>query len=165
VYFPGSTIGNFTPQEAHDFLCRIRELCGEKGGLLIGVDLKKDAPTLEAAYNDARGVTAQFNLNVLHRINNELGGNFDIAHFEHRAIYDAVAGRIEMHLVSRRAQIVRVGERAFSFREGETILTEYSHKYSLDEFAHLAQRSGWRVEKVWTDAGHLFSVQYLTATS
>jgi dimethylhistidine N-methyltransferase len=164
VYFPGSTIGNFTVREAHEFLCRVAKLCGPGGGLLIGVDLKKDRHILEAAYNDAQGVTAAFNLNVLQRINEELGGDFNLDAFEHCAIYNADEGRIEMHLVSRYAQTVRVDNRDFGFRAGETILTEYSHKYSLDGFARLAMRSGWRLQNVWTDEQQMFSVQYLTVT-
>lgn len=162
VYFPGSTIGNFTVGEAHEFLCRVAELCGQGGGLLIGVDLKKDTSTLEAAYNDSQGVTAAFNLNVLRRINDELDGDFALDEFEHRAVYNDAAGRIEMHLESRRDHTVHVDDREFQFRAGETILTEYSHKYSLDDFAHLASRSGWCVRQVWTDEQHKFSVQYLT---
>jgi dimethylhistidine N-methyltransferase len=162
VYFPGSTVGNFTVREAHDFLCRVAQLCGRGSGLLIGVDLKKNSSILEAAYNDAQGVTAAFNLNVLRRINQELGGDFDLHEFEHRAIYNKAAGRIEMHIVSRREQTVRVGNCVFRFQTGETILTEYSHKYSLDDFARLATHSGWQVQQVWTDERQLFSVQYLT---
>jgi dimethylhistidine N-methyltransferase len=162
IYFPGSTIGNFTPQEAHEFLCQSAELCGPGGGLLIGVDLKKDANTLEAAYNDAQGVTADFNLNVLHRINEELGGNFILENFEHRAIYNEEYGRIEMHLVSQRQQTVHVDNRDFHFKPGETILTEYSHKYSVQDFTRLVSTSGWQVQEVWTDERQLFSVQYLT---
>jgi dimethylhistidine N-methyltransferase len=162
VYFPGSTIGNFTPQEAHEFLCQSTELCGPDGGLLIGVDLQKDTRILEAAYNDVQGVTASFNLNVLQRINAELGGDFELDAFEHRAMYNEKAGRIEMHLESRREQTVHVDNRDFLFTAGETILTEYSHKYSVPDFAHLASTSGWQVQQVWTDERQLFSVQYLT---
>ena len=162
VYFPGSTIGNFTPQEAHEFLCRVADLCGEGGGLLIGVDLKKDKHILEAAYNDAQGVTAAFNLNVLHRINQELGGDFQLDQFQHCAIYNEAEGRIEMHLVSQREQVVHVNNRDFYFDIDETILTEYSHKYSLNGFAGLAALAAWHVQQVWTDEQELFSVQYLT---
>ncbi len=164
VYFPGSTIGNFPPSEAAPFLTRMAALCGKNGGLLIGVDLKKDTQTLEAAYNDAQGVTAAFNLNLLTRINRELDGNFALDQWEHRAIYNPVEGRIEMHLVSRRDQPVRIGNAAICFDRGETIHTESSYKYNLDGFATLAQSAGWRVENVWTDPERLFSVQYLTAT-
>jgi len=164
VYFPGSTIGNFPPSEATDFLARIAALCGKNGGLLIGVDLKKDRQTLEAAYNDAQGVTAAFNLNLLARINRELDGNFALDQWEHRAFYNAVEGRIEMHLVSSRDQPVRIGNAAICFDRGETIHTESSYKYSLDGFAALAESAGWQVKNVWTDPKRLFSVQYLTAT-
>jgi dimethylhistidine N-methyltransferase len=162
AYFPGSTIGNFTVGEAREFLCRVAELCGPGGGLLIGVDLKKETRILEAAYNDAQGVTAAFNLNVLRRINQELGGDVQLDQFEHRAVYNKSEGRIEMHLVSVCEQTLRVDNRDFHFRTGETILTEYSHKYSLDDFARLASLSGWTVQQVWTDEEQMFSVQYLT---
>ena len=161
VYFPGSTIGNFDPDEAEAFLRRIADVCGRGGGLLIGVDLKKDRATLEAAYDDAEGVTALFNLNLLRRINRELGADFDLGAFAHRALYDAAEGRIEMHLVSLRDQCVRLDGTSVPFREGETIHTENSYKYSLDGFARLAARAGFQVEDVWTDAAERFSVQYL----
>jgi L-histidine Nalpha-methyltransferase len=162
VFFSGSTIGNFPPAEAVDLLAGIRRLCGPDGGLLIGVDLKKDVAVLERAYNDTRGVTAAFNLNLLERINRELGGNFDPARFRHVAFYDPSHGRIEMHLVSRDEQVVRVGGVAFPFRQGESIRTENSYKYSPDDFATLAGRVGLAVRAVWTDEGGLYSVQYLT---
>ncbi|MDP9370449.1 MAG: L-histidine N(alpha)-methyltransferase, partial [Chloroflexota bacterium] len=129
------------------------------GALLIGVDLKKDPRILETAYNDRDGVTATFNLNVLARINRELEGEFDLDAFRHHAFYNEDHGRIEMHLVSLRAQTVCVGEAVIAFREGETILTECSYKYDRDEFARLAGGAGWSVERVWTDAQGLFSVQ------
>lgn len=163
VYFPGSTIGNFTPDEARAFLRRIAGIVGPGGGLLIGVDLKKDAAVIEAAYNDAQGVTAAFNKNVLARINRELGGTFDLDAFEHRAFYNCAHGRIEMHLVSLVDQCVRLGASRIFFRGGETILTEYSYKYSLDDFAALAASTGFAVEQVWTDDAQLFSVQDLVA--
>ena len=161
VYFPGSTIGNFAPGEARAFLQRLAEIVGPGGGLLIGVDLKKDAAVIEAAYNDAQGVTAAFNKNVLARINRELDGCFDLDLFEHRAFYDRAHGRIEMHLVSLADQCVRIGAWQVPFRRGETILTEYSHKYSLYDFAVLAAAAGFAVEQVWTDDERLFSVQGL----
>jgi L-histidine Nalpha-methyltransferase len=161
VYFSGSTIGNFPPAEAADLLAGIRRLCGPDGGLLIGVDLKKDVAVLERAYNDARGVTAAFNLNLLERINRELGGDFDPARFRHVAFYDPSHGRIEMHLVSRDEQVVRVGGVAFPFRQGESIRTENSYKYSPEDFATLTGRAGLAVRAVWTDEGGLYSVQYL----
>ena len=163
VYFPGSTIGNFEPGEALAFLRRVAGIVGPGGGLLIGVDLQKDARVIEAAYNDAQGVTAAFNKNVLARINRELGGTFDLDRFEHRAFYDAEHGRIEMHLVSLADQCVRIGALQIPFRCGETILTEYSHKYSLDSFARLAASAGFDVEQVWMDDARLFSVQALVA--
>ena len=163
VYFPGSTIGNFSPDEARAFLRRIAGIVGPGGGLLIGVDLKKDVAVIEAAYNDAQGVTGAFNKNVLVRINRELGGTFDLDRFEHEAFYNRTHGRIEMHLVSLANQCVRIGAWQVPFRRGETILTEYSHKYSLDDFAALAASAGFAVEQVWTDDEHLFSVQDLVA--
>jgi dimethylhistidine N-methyltransferase len=163
VYFPGSTIGNFHPEEAIPFLGRIAEVVGPGGGLLIGVDLKKDPTILEAAYNDRPGVTAAFNLNLLTRINRELGGTFDLARFQHAARYNEERGRIEMHLVSRERQAVRLGGREVAFAAGESILTECSYKYSPEDFARLAARAGFTVRRVWTDAANLFSVQYLVA--
>ncbi len=163
VYFPGSTIGNFSPDEARAFLRRIAGIVGPGGGLLIGVDLKKEVTVIEAAYNDAQGVTAAFNKNVLARINRELGGTFDLDLFEHKAFYNRAHGRIEMHLVSLANQCVRIGAWQMPFRRGETILTEYSHKYSLDDFAALAASAGFAVEQVWTDDEQLFSVQDLVA--
>jgi dimethylhistidine N-methyltransferase len=162
IYFPGSTIGNFEPHEARVFLRAAAERCGPGGGLLIGVDLKKDPAILHAAYNDAAGVTAAFNLNLLKRINREIGGTFALDRYAHYAFYNPRLGRIEMHLVSSRAQTVRVGSEQFHVRNGETIFTESSYKYTLDEFESLAGVSGWTVRNVWTDERRLFSVQYLT---
>lgn len=164
VYFPGSTIGNFTPTEARAFLQRTAQLAGPGGGLLIGVDLKKSPHLLNAAYNDAQGVTAAFNLNLLARINRELGADFDLGAFEHCAFYDQKLGRIEMHLRARTAQKVTLAGRSFSFAKGETIHTENSCKYHIDEFSALASSSGWRAVKVWTDPAKLFSVHYFSAT-
>jgi dimethylhistidine N-methyltransferase len=164
VYFPGSTIGNFHPSEAKDFLVRVAEQCGLGGGLLIGVDLKKDANVMRAAYNDARGVTAAFNLNLLARINRELNGDFVLGNFEHSAFYNAPLGRIEMHLVSTVKQMVRIGREFFQFDEGESIRTECSYKYTVDEFANLARTAGFDLANVWTDANDLFSVQYFTVS-
>jgi dimethylhistidine N-methyltransferase len=161
IYFPGSTIGNFEPQEARAFLQGAAGRAGPGGGMLIGVDLKKDPATLHAAYNDTTGVTATFNLNLLQRINRELQGDFNLDQFAHYAFYNPRLGRIEMHLVSRRAQTVSVGDERFDIREGEAIFTESSYKYTLDQFASLASVSGWKVETVWTDEWRLFSVQYL----
>ena len=162
VYFPGSTIGNFSTEEARSFLARIAGVCGVGGGLLIGVDLKKDPEILEQAYNDRKGVTAAFNLNLLERINRELGADFAIDHYRHQAVYNRQSGRIEMYIVSLRDQVMHLGDLEFPFGEGERILTECSCKYGLDEFAQLAASVGLKVERVWTDDQRLFSVQYLT---
>ena len=162
VFFPGSTIGNFTPEAALGLLDVMHHEAGDGGGLLIGVDLRKDPAVLEAAYNDRDGVTAEFNLNMLRRINREFDASFDLDLFRHDAVYNAIAGRIEMYLVSLADQTFTVGERRFSMTESERILTEYSWKYSLDAFAALAARAGFAVERVWTDARQYFSVQYLT---
>jgi dimethylhistidine N-methyltransferase len=159
VYFPGSTIGNFGPPEALSLLKGIAQLCGSGGALLIGVDLRKDPAVLNAAYNDAAGVTAAFNRNLLARMNRELGADFDPEAFRHRAFYNDVAGRVEMHLVSTREQTVRVGGRPIRFAAGESIHTENSYKYAPDEFERLAAGAGLRPVSLWTDPGHLFSVQ------
>jgi dimethylhistidine N-methyltransferase len=177
VYFPGSTIGNLHPVDAIPFLRRIRAACrGSRleGGALIGVDVKKDRAVLERAYDDAQGVTAAFNLNLLARINRELGADFDLDAFAHRAVYDERLGRIEMHLTSRTRQTVTLpaappgarhdGEAAaavFDFDAGESVRTEESYKYSLDDFGHLAAEAGLRVEAVFQDRRALFSLQYL----
>lgn len=163
-FFPGSTLGNFEPQEAEDFLRTARDILGSGAQMVIGVDLEKDERTLYDAYNDAAGVTARFNLNVLERINRELGGNFDLSGFMHRSIYNRDRHRIEMHLISRKAQNVRVLGHQFSFRPGESIHTESSYKYSFDRLAALAQASGWQVGESWTDKARMFSVHALTAT-
>jgi L-histidine Nalpha-methyltransferase len=163
-FFPGSTLGNFEPHEACGFLRSARDILGKGAQMLIGVDLEKDERRLYAAYNDAAGVTARFDLNVLVRINRELGGNFDVSAFTHRAIYNRERHRIEMHLISRSHQTVRVLGRSFSFRTGETIHTENSYKYSLDRFTALARGSGWTPRAAWTDADKLFSVHELVAS-
>jgi dimethylhistidine N-methyltransferase len=160
VYFPGSTIGNLVPADARRFLKLTAGIAGQRGGLLIGVDLKKDPEILNLAYNDPEGVTAAFNANLLVRINRELGADFDLARFRHRAFYDAAEGRIEMQLVSTARQIVRVGPAAFSFAEGEPISTEYSYKYDVGEFERLARSAGYQLRRAWTDEARLFSVQY-----
>lgn len=161
AFFPGSSIGNFDPEEAVRFLENIRETVGSSGGLLIGVDVKKSPELLHAAYNDAQGVTARFNRNVLARINREAGANFDLEGFRHRAFYDALRGRIEMHLESLKSQTVKVGGAKISFREGETIHTENSYKYSPGEFQELARAAGWRPDGLWQDEEKLFSLHYL----
>lgn len=159
-YFPGSTIGNFDRDAAKQFLGSIAAQVGDGGGLLIGVDLKKDRGVLERAYNDAAGVTADFNLNLLHRINRELGADFRPECFEHLAFWSEEEGRIEMHLRSRAAQTVRINGATIDFAAGETIHTENSHKFAVDEFSELAKP--WFVQRhVWTDDDQLFSVQYL----
>jgi len=163
VYFPGSTIGNLTPEEAQAFLRTTRGQVGPKGAMLVGVDLKKDANLLHAAYNDAKGVTAAFNLNLLARINRELRGDFRLRQFRHYAFYNAALGRIEMHLVSLKAQTVNVGNHRFAFDTGESIHTENSYKYSIDGFRALAASAGFRGEKVWLDPRGMFSLHGLTA--
>jgi dimethylhistidine N-methyltransferase len=163
-FFPGSTIGNFEPHQACAFLRSARGILGKDAQLVIGVDLEKDERILYDAYNDAAGVTARFNLNVLVRINRELGGNFDLSGFIHRAIYNRERHRIEMHLISRKAQSARVLGRSFSFRAGETIHTESSYKYSLERFNALARGAGWTPRRSWTDAAGMFSVHALVAS-
>jgi L-histidine Nalpha-methyltransferase len=161
VYFPGSTIGNLDHEEAHAFLQMTRAQVGATGAMVVGVDMKKDARLLHAAYNDARGVTAAFNLNLLVRINRELGADFEPRRFAHYAFYDPAAGRIEMHLVALEAHTVRIGKYYFRFRRGESIHTENSYKYSVEEFQALAASAGWRPRRAWTDARGLFSVHAL----
>lgn len=161
AFFPGSTIGNFDPVAAIAFLRRIAFICGSDGGLLIGVDRKKPKGILEPAYNDRKGVTARFNLGILARANRELEADFDLSAFRHHAPYNEAHGRIEMHLVSQRAQIVRLNSHAFRFEEGEYITTEYSYKYTLPGFAGLAFRAGFDVVRHWEDLNHWFSVLFL----
>jgi dimethylhistidine N-methyltransferase len=165
AFFPGSTIGNFEPDEAQRFLERVARLCGPDGGLLVGVDLRKDPTVIERAYNDPEGVTAEFNLNVLARINRECGADFDLSAFRHQALFYDEHGRIEMRLVSRRAQTVRIpcdGEDALiDFAEGDFVTTEYSYKYEPDGFAQLVNAAGWAVERCWMDSSKWFSVQLL----
>ena len=162
VYFPGSTIGNFPKPEAVALLKVMHEEAGRGGALLIGVDLRKNRETLARAYDDRAGVTADFNLNLLRRINRELAADFDPDGFRHDARWNDTDGRIEMRLVSRRDQTVRIGDREIAFAKGDAILTEYSHKYELDEFADLAAEAGFTVDRIWVDAKRLFSVQLLT---
>jgi dimethylhistidine N-methyltransferase len=163
-FFPGSTIGNFEPHEACGFLRSARQILGPGALMLVGADLEKEERALYAAYNDAAGVTGRFNLNLLVRINRELGGNFDLSAFTHRAIFNRERHRIEMHLVSRKAQTVRILGRSFAFRVGETIHTENSYKYSLERFTALAKGSGWKPRASWTDPDGLFSVHALEAS-
>ena len=160
AYFPGSTIGNLTPEEAHGFLSRSR---AHARRMLIGTDLRKDANLLHAAYNDSRGVTAAFNLNLLARINRELGGDFDLRRFAHYAFYNPLAGRIEMHLVARDAHLVNIGHYRFSFDRGESIHTENSYKYSIPEFERLALSAGFEAPECWTDSRGWFALFGLVA--
>jgi L-histidine N-alpha-methyltransferase len=160
-FFSGSTIGNLTHAEAQAFLANAARLLGRGAAFLIGVDLKKDPAILLPAYNDRRGVTAAFNLNLLERINRELGGDIDVGRFAHDAIYDEDEGRLEMHLVSLARQQVRVLGREFRFGRGERIHTENSHKYSVAEFQSLAKRAGWTPVEAWTDKDRLFSLHLL----
>ncbi|WP_024512857.1 L-histidine N(alpha)-methyltransferase [Bradyrhizobium sp. ARR65] len=162
-FFPGSTIGNFEPHEACRFLRSAARILGGGARMVIGVDLEKDERVLYNAYNDAAGVTSRFNLNVLVRINRELGGNFDLSAFTHRAIYNREQHRIEMHLIAKKAQTVRFLGTSFSFRPGESIHTESSYKYSIERFAALARGSGWQVCHSWTDEAKMFSVHALVA--
>ncbi|AMV26305.1 Histidine-specific methyltransferase EgtD [Gemmata sp. SH-PL17] len=163
VYFPGSTIGNFDPHEADALLRRVARIVGPGGGLLLGVDLRKDVTVLERAYNDAAGVTAAFNRNLLVRINRELGANFVPDTFRHLAFYNRDQSRIEMHLVSTIEQRMRVGSATFDFRAGESIHTENSYKYSVPELAARVTACGLRLDETWTDAQNYFAVLYLTA--
>mgnify|MGYP006093193327 FL=1 len=160
-FFPGSTIGNFTRSEAISFLQAAATDLGHNNGLLIGVDLRKDVETLHAAYNDSAGVTAAFNLNLLHRINREIGGDFDIDSFAHDARWVPEFGRIEMHLVSVCAQTVSIGGESFEFKSGESIHTEDSRKYDVEGFKDLAREAGWNSVDCWTDPDDLFSIHLL----
>lgn len=162
AFYPGSSIGNFEPEEAETFLRNLCPLLGPGGGLVIGVDLKKDPARLHAAYNDTAGVTAAFNLNLLLRLQRELGADLNAGGFRHKAFFNEALGRIEMHLESLRSQVVRIGGRKFTFAEGERLHTENSYKYSIEEFQALASRAGLTPVQTWTDAESLFSVHYLT---
>jgi len=161
VYFPGSTIGNFEYDDALNLLRTMYEEAGEGGALLIGADLQKDPVVIDAAYNDSAGVTARFNLNMLTHLNREFDSNFRLDYFEHRAVYRPDEGRVVVELVSMRPQAVQLGPESILFEKGESILTEHSHKYTLDGFADMAAIAGFEVERVWTDAKQWFSVQFL----
>ena len=161
VYFPGSTIGNFTNEAAQELLQVMHEEAGADGALLIGVDLQKDPAIIERAYNDSAGVTAEFNRNMLRHLNREFGADFDLDAFTHSAEYNERKGRIEIRLVSEKDQQFSLGGESFSIGKGEAILTEYSHKYTLEGFAAMGETAGFRVKRVWVDAERLFSVQYL----
>lgn len=158
VFFPGSTIGNLLPDQIPVLLRRIGELCGRGGGLLIGIDLQKDPCIIEAAYNDRAHVTDEFNMNLLVRINYELAGDFDRSSFRHRAFYNSQQGRVEIYLESTRDQTVSVSGHAFQFVEGERIHTEYSHKYTVEQFAAMAADAGLTLRKSWTDPKRYFAV-------
>ena len=162
-FFPGSTIGNFEPTEAAELLRRFRAALGPGARLLFGADLVKGRAVLEAAYDDAAGVTAAFNLNLLHRLNRELGADFDVSAFRHRAVWNAEEERVEMHLESLRAQRARLAGREIRFAAGETIHTENSHKYRPERLEALAEAAGWKARAMWTDPGRLFSVWLLDA--
>lgn len=161
IFYPGSSIGNFEPDDAVGFLGTLADVSGADGRLLIGVDLQKDPDILNAAYNDANGITADFNLNLLHRINRELDANFDVDAFDHHAFYNEYHERIEMHLVSTRKQSVTVAGQSFDFCAGDNIHTENSYKYTPESFANLAARAGFIHERQWTDDDGLFSLQLL----
>ena len=161
LFFPGSTLGNFTHDEAVAILRTMRATMGADGRALIGIDLEKDTALLDAAYNDAAGVTAAFTLNLLTRLNREIGSDFDVAAFAHRAAYSRERGRIETALVSQRAQVVHIGEQAFAFEQGEAMQVEYSHKYTDGGFAALAASAGLEVVERWNDADDWFGLRLL----
>ena len=161
AFFPGSTIGNFVPELAVKVLEEIRMMVGKDGGLLIGVDLQKDTSILNAAYNDKKGYTAEFNKNLLVRINKELGADFNVDLFQHHAFFNEQEHRIEMHLVCKQDQQVKIDDQMFPFKKDQSILTEFSHKYSVGSFQKLAERAGFKSVKTWVDDDRLFSVHYL----
>ncbi|MEJ0034577.1 MAG: L-histidine N(alpha)-methyltransferase [Gammaproteobacteria bacterium] len=163
VFFPGSTIGNFDPTAALNLMRVMRGVAGKTGGLVVGTDLVKDVDVLIRAYDDAEGVTAAFNLNVLRRFNSEMGANFDLAQFRHRAVWNAQASRIEMHLVSQRRQSVTLAGETLEFEADEAIVTEHCHKYTVARFASQAARAGWKANAHWLDDRGYFSVNYLEA--
>jgi len=160
-FFPGSTIGNFDREGVEQFLSDAAALLGEKSSFLVGVDLKKSSEILLPAYDDAKGVTAEFILNLLHRINNELDGNIDLTKFDHQSVYNEEAGRVELYIVSLEGQQISVQGQTFDLKKGERIHIENSHKFSVDEFQALAESSGWTPAQVWTDDRKLFSLHYL----
>jgi L-histidine Nalpha-methyltransferase len=161
IYFPGSTLGNFEEAHARQLLRRMREMIGRRGAVLIGIDLRKDPRVLEQAYDDQAGVTAEFNLNALRHVNRELGADFDLDAFDHLAVWVEPQSRIEMHLVSKRDQVVHLGGEDIPIARGEHLRTEYCHKYTLESFANLAGTAGLAVQRVWLDADKRFSVQLL----
>lgn len=160
VFFPGSTIGNFHPDDAINFLKKIGKLVEQKGGLLIGVDMKKNKEVFQLAYDDPAGVTAAFNLNLLERLNREVEASFELDNFEHEAFYNEDLGRVEMHLKSKIPQLVKVNQTMFRFKEGETIHTECSYKYTIEEFCELASKAKFQIQNFWTDPEKLFCVYY-----
>jgi dimethylhistidine N-methyltransferase len=162
AYYPGSTIGNFTGEQAHYFLKNIAGLCGINSGLLIGIDLKKESEILEKAYNDGKGITAQFNLNILKNMNSSFGTNFEINKWKHKAFYNEEHGRVEMHLQSLEEQSVRVNGTSILFKKDETIHTENSYKYSIEEFEKMID-SFYSLKNVWSDPGNKFAVCYFEA--
>ncbi len=164
-FFPGSTIGNFTTKEAESFLSNAARMLDAGGGLLIGADLIKDSKILNAAYNDEGGVTSKFSLNLLQRINREIGGNFDASRFRHHARYNPDTERVEIFIESREKQTVRINGEHFDFKAGERIHTENSHKYDIEKFQTLARKSGFSPRKVWVDDEDLFSVHYLEVSA
>ena len=163
AFFPGSTIGNLQPSEAIQFLKYVRHLVGDEGAFLIGVDMKKDAEVFNQAYNDAEGHTADFNLNLLHRMKNELGADIDISEFSHKAFYNEKLGRVEMHLISDTKQTIKLDSLEFSFEKGESIHTECSYKYSISEFSELAKKSGFSLLRNWSDKRDFFSIYLMRA--
>jgi L-histidine N-alpha-methyltransferase len=165
IFFPGSTIGNYTPDESVQLLRHAAQLLGRDGALLVGVDCKKATGLLHAAYNDAEGYTAAFNLNLLARMQRELGAQLDLDGFNHYAYYNATLGRIEMHLVSQCKQCIRLAGETFHFAEGETIHTENSYKYTVHEFQQLAREAGWQPKMLWADRDGLFNMHYLSLSA
>lgn len=161
-FFPGSSISNFEPESVLNFLTRLATLAKPNGGLLIGVDLQKPAELLHAAYNDSKGVTAAFNKNILQRLNRELNANFELNQFSHHAFYNEKQHRIEMHLVSEKNQDVKIGTHLFHFKKQESIHTENSYKYTIEQFQQIAQQAGFNPQKFWTDKNQLFSIHYFS---
>ena len=160
IFFPGSTIGNFHPVDAISFLKKLGKLACNDGGLLIGVDLKKDKKIFDLAYDDPSGITASFNLNLLERLNREVAATFDLQNFDHEAFYNEELGRVEMHLKSKVSQLVKVNQTMFRFKEGETIHTECSYKYTVEEFCELCAKAKFQIKKTWMDPEKLFCVYY-----
>ena len=164
-FFPGSTIGNLDRDASHRFLVQVRETLGPDARFLVGADLRKDRSILLPAYDDAQGVTAAFNMNLLSHLNREIGSDFDLDRFEHRAVWNDAEGRIEMHLVSRGRQVVTIDGRSVSFAPDETIHTENSYKHTIPGFLAMAEAAGWKSERVWTDARDLFSIHLLASAA